>query len=55
MLLPFAIVIIVIFIIGALVLIIRKSGGKKEINKNPEVSGNERKIEKPGKGTTTRK
>jgi len=47
MLLPVAIVAIVLFIIGAMFLIFRKSAGGKEINKHPEVSGNEKKIEKP--------
>ena len=34
MLLPFAFVIIAVFIILAIVLIIRKSNGKKELNRN---------------------
>lgn len=54
MLLPFAIVAVVIFIIVSLWLVFRKSSGK-EINKHPEVSGNEKKIEKPASGKTIRK
>jgi hypothetical protein len=34
MLLPFAFVIIAVFIILAIVLIVRKSNGKKELNRN---------------------
>jgi TRAP-type C4-dicarboxylate transport system permease small subunit len=45
MLLPFAFVIIAVFIVIAIVLIIRKSKGKKELNQ--EVAGKERVEEAP--------
>jgi|GEM_PF-3575097 len=48
MLLPVAIIVIIAFVIWALFMVFRKSTGKTEVNKHREVSGNEKKIIKPG-------
>jgi F0F1-type ATP synthase assembly protein I len=44
MLLPVAIIVILLFIAGAGFIILRKTGGKTEINRQPRKSGTEKRI-----------